>query len=340
MALTDVVGQERVVHFLKQGLITGRIAHAYGFSGPFGVGKRQMALEFAKALNCEQTRGDACDQCRSCQRIEHGNHPEVRWIAPDGQSIKIDQVRKLQRDFSYSPAEGVIRVVIIEQVEGMTNQAANSLLKFLEEPTSRMVAVLLTENIHGILPTIISRCQWVKFPPLSSNQIAKSLVDKGLENPIATISSHLTGGIDEAEAIAKEEGFALLCERVIKWSGEIVSGKSGALITVQSWLVQEASDRGRIERIVDLLLLWLRDLLDERLGREAVIFLGYDEPRRRQSAEWSIRGLVNAMDAIMEARRQLAGPIQSQAVLERLVMAMQGGSTHVISRRSPFPSSG
>ncbi|SDW85241.1 DNA polymerase-3 subunit delta' [Marininema mesophilum] len=340
MALTDIVGQERVIHFLQQGLVSGRISHAYGFAGPVGVGKGQAALEFAKALNCREVVGDACDQCSSCQRIQHGNHPEVRRIVPDGQSIKIEQVRKLQRDFSYSPGEDVTRVVVIEQVESMTTQAANSLLKFLEEPTSRLVAILLTENIHALLPTIISRCQWVHFPPLAPDKIAVRLVSEGLDVDLSRIASRLAGGIPEAELIVKEEGFALLCERVIKWGGEIVSGKSGAILSVQTWMIQEDSNRGKIERMIDLLLLWLRDLLDEKLAREPVIFLRYGETRRRQSAGWSVSGLIDAMDAVMEARRQLAGHIQPQAVLERLVLAMQGGSTHVNSRRSPFQASG
>ncbi|MFC4075568.1 DNA polymerase III subunit delta' [Salinithrix halophila] len=340
MALTDMIGQDRVVRLLKQGLASGRVAHAYCFTGPRGVGKAGAAMELAKALNCENQDGEACGKCRQCQRIEHRNHPGVRDLSPDGQTIKIDQVRRLQRDFAYSPAGGGTRVIIIRQAETMTLQAANSLLKFLEEPVSRMVAVLVTENVNAILPTILSRCQLLRFSSLAPDHIAQRLLEKGVDKDCARIASRLAGGIPEAEALAREDGFALLCERVIKWSGEIVSGKSDALLTIQMQLLNEEPSREQLERTLDLLLLWLRDLMYEQLGREGTVFIRYGDTRRRQASRWTFASLTKGMESVMEARRQLAGPVQPQAILEQMVLAMQGGSTHVISRRSPFQASG
>lgn len=340
MSFKNVVGQDRTVHLLQNGLRFRRIAHAYCFAGPKGVGKEQTAWQLAKALNCREMEDDACDHCLNCRRIEHGNYPEVMMVAPEGQTIKIDQMRQLQKNFSYSPATDVTRVIIIQDAEKMTVQAANSLLKFLEEPTSRMVAVLLTTNANAILPTIRSRCQMLSFQALSPIHIAKALEKEGVEMGLARVAAHLSSGLDHAREQVTQEGFALLCERVIKWSGEIVSGSSEALVTIQTLILAEAG-REQVETSLDLLLLWMRDILQDRVGRnvEPVMEL-WSDIRRHQSSQWTSSRLMHGMNAVMNARRQLAGPLQPQAILEQMVLAIQGGTTNVISRRSSFQASG
>ncbi|WP_169713797.1 DNA polymerase III subunit delta' [Paludifilum halophilum] len=335
MSLNEVFGQQQVVQLLKRGLRTGRIAHAYCFAGPRGVGKTRTAQQLAKALNCLNGKEDACDECIHCQRIDHGNDPGVMKVSPDGQTIKIDQVRAIQRAFSYSPPENATRVIMIEHADAMTVQAANSLLKFLEEPTSRMVAILITENLHALLPTIRSRCQLLRFPALSPERIAQYLKEEGYDPETSRIAAHLAAGLDDARGRMEEDEFALLCERVIKWSGEIASGSSEALVSVQTQILE--TGRERLETVLDLLLLWLRDLLNDRLGREEQpVFARWSESRRRQSSRWTIDRLTDGMHAIIDARRQLAGPVQAQAVLERMVLVMQGGAVNAVSRRSPF----
>jgi DNA polymerase-3 subunit delta' len=341
MAFGDVVGQEQVVRFLQNGLRTGRVAHAYAFVGPSGTGRKQMAMELAKALHCERLSDDACGECRNCRRIDHGNHPDVMVIAPDGQSIKIEQVRQLQRAFQYSAEKGATRVAILEQADKLTVQAANSLLKFLEEPSLRMVVVLIVENVHALLPTIRSRCQLLRFAPLPPHVIAQSLEREGIPPTLARIAGHMSQGLGQARKLACGDGFALLCERVIKWSEELLSNRSAALVTLQTeWMDQEAS-KETLETILDLMLLWLRDLLRVKLGSAGEpVFTDWSAVRERQIAQWTTSHLIHAMESILHARRQLAGPMQPQAVLDQMVLVMQEGSVHVGSRRSPLQTSG
>ncbi|PTM54847.1 DNA polymerase III subunit delta' [Desmospora activa] len=337
----DVNGQERVIRILKKAIALNRITHAYCFAGPRGVGKERTALALAQALNCEVQGEKPCGTCRTCRQIQHGNHPDVRGVDPEGASIKIGQMRHLQQQFSFRSTAEVTRVVIIRQAEKMTLEAANSLLKFLEEPTARMVAILLTEQPHAILQTILSRCQLLRFAPLSPDTITAQLMKEEADPRLAPVVSHLVSGVNEARELLQLDKFALLCEQVIKWGEEIASGRSNALVSVQTRLLAEKEWGARLEVVLDLLLWWLRDVMNHRLNREKqAVFASWSESCRRQASMWTMSDLVRGMEIVVQARNELAGNVQPQAVLERMVLAMQGGAHHVGSRWSPLSRSG
>lgn len=340
-SFADVHGQERVIRILKKAIAHNRITHAYCFAGPKGVGKEQTAFTLAQALNCEDDDEKPCGTCRFCRQIQHGNHPDVCRLEPEGASLKIDQMRRLQQQFSFRPAANVTRVVIIRQAEKMTLEAANSLLKFLEEPTARMVAILLTEQPHAILPTILSRCQLLRFAPLLPDAINGQLIAEGAEPRLAMVASHLVSSVQDARELLQQDKFALLCEQVIKWGEEIASGRSDALVSVQTRLLAEKEWSERLEILLDLLLWWLRDVMYQQLKREQqAVFVSWSESRRRQASMWTMSDLVRGMETVVQARHELAGNVQPQAVLERMVLAMQEGAHHVGSRWSPLSPSG
>ncbi|MDA8354184.1 MAG: DNA polymerase III subunit delta' [Firmicutes bacterium] len=341
MSLKEVAGQERVIRLLKNALKNQRVAHAYCFCGPEGTGKEKTAIEWAKALNCEQPGDDACDRCRSCRQISHGNHPDVIFPERDGQTIGIGQIRELQRRFSYSPPAGTTRVLILRHAETLTLQAANSLLKFLEEPASLWVAILLTENVHNLPPTVLSRCQLIRFQPLHPRRIEAALIEESVNPGAARVAAHLSSSVSEARRLVERDEFAPFCERVIEWIGDIVSGKLDPFVEVQTeWLARD-TDREDIQLLLGLALLWLRDLQHRQLGmEEPPVFSENDDSLRRQASKWTHSGLLNAMDAVIQAQKALTGPVQPQAVLEQMVLAMQGGFDHGVSRGRPFQTSG
>src|SRR5699024_1541278 len=144
-----------------------RLSHAYLIQGTRGTGKRSFARLLAKTLYCTQREGvEPCHACNYCQRIKSGNFPDVYWIKPDGQSIKINQIENLQKEFTYASFETEQKVYVIEDAHTLTVNASNRILKFLEEPKQRTVAIILTENIQSIIPTIRSRCQILDLKPL------------------------------------------------------------------------------------------------------------------------------------------------------------------------------
>ena len=153
----DIIGHNEIIKRLKNIISSGRIANAYVFSGPPEVGKEFVAINFAKSLNCLADTEKPCDKCISCKKIDSGNHPDVRQIKPEGTKLKIDQMRLLQKQGNYRAVEGKYKIYIINESEKMTPEAANSLLKILEEPPGTMVLILITSMYNALLPTIRSR---------------------------------------------------------------------------------------------------------------------------------------------------------------------------------------
>ncbi|MEG2643785.1 MAG: DNA polymerase III subunit delta', partial [Enterococcus sp.] len=156
--------QPIVFRQLQNSFEHGRLAHAYLFEGDQGTGKAALALWFTKHLFCLDLQDNMpCEKCNNCLRINSREHPDVVEIEPDGQSIKVDQIRALQSELTKSGFESAKKVVIIHQAEKMNTNSANSLLKFLEEPPANFMIILETQSLGKILPTIRSRCQIIHF---------------------------------------------------------------------------------------------------------------------------------------------------------------------------------
>ena len=194
----EIIGHHNIVSQLQNAVKSGRIAGAYLFSGIKGVGKETVAMYFARLILCENEDNVdlPCGTCGGCRKIANDNHPDLRIIRPDGAQIKIDQIRELQQEIHYLPFDADRKVYILVNTERMNEEAANSLLKTLEEPPSVSTIVLLTENIESILPTIRSRCQNLPFYPMPQQELAASLMDRfSIEEHTASSIARLSGGV-------------------------------------------------------------------------------------------------------------------------------------------------
>ncbi len=171
------VGNRRVVDILLKAIGQDRLPHALIFAGPSGVGKRTLALLLAQYLNCLDRQAlEPCTRCSSCRKIAAGTHPDVRLIQPDGAFIKIDQVRALIDEIAYQPFEGAYRIAILDGADQMRTEAANCLLKTLEEPPSRSILVLVTSRPYLLLGTIRSRSRMLQFGSIDEAVMADYLV--------------------------------------------------------------------------------------------------------------------------------------------------------------------
>jgi DNA polymerase III subunit delta' len=326
MTWTMFSQQPRAAELLHHSLQNGRLAHAYLFAGPKGAGKKQMALHVAKSLFCPEREADACGACLTCRRIEAGNHPDVLLIEPDGASIKIDQIRALQKEMAMRAVESAHKVYIVEHVDRMTTQAANSLLKFLEEPPAGVVALLLTEHSHAILPTILSRCQIVQFTPLSADVIAERLQAEGVPAGIARAASHITTNLEEARALSQSDWFAQLRNLVIQLVQECKQRNAAALYTIHDLLQKSDKIKEELPLFLDLLILWLRDILYVQVDRHAhLINSDQQDVLQGQALVWTKAELLHGIDLVMETKNRIERNANAQLALERLVLQIQEG---------------
>jgi DNA polymerase-3 subunit delta' len=199
----SIIEQDLPVRLLNTFLQNGTIPHALLFTGIEGVGKESTALAFAMACNCagedsKPTRPESdipCGNCKSCRKIEAGNHPDIIRVKPSGPFIKINQVRSLCQTLAMKPYEARRRVVIITEAQAMNPAAGNALLKMLEEPPLRTILILVATHTSDLLPTIVSRCQQIRFKPISNQHLESVLVERhGLDPGDAIIITTMAGG--------------------------------------------------------------------------------------------------------------------------------------------------
>ena len=180
MSFAEIVGHQKQLEILQQALQHGRLHHAYLFVGEDGVGKRTIALGFAKALHCLAATGDFCDECANCARVRDRNHPDVRIIEPlaGKKEISIQQIRELEKELNFRSFSGKRKVVILDPATLMNLAAQNALLKTLEEPPQDSLLILIASNAGALLPTLRSRCLRVTFGPLARELISGFLVSR------------------------------------------------------------------------------------------------------------------------------------------------------------------
>lgn len=309
---------------LTNSIVKQRLSHAYLLEGPKGTGKLETALQIAKSVFCSQRDGfEPCQACSNCRRIESGNHPNVYTVKPDGLSIKKQQIQDLQEEFSKTGLESNKKVYIIEHAERMTANAANTLLKFLEEPKSETTAVLLTEQSQQILDTILSRCQILTFLPLQKDLLIEQLKEQGASLSLASTAAQLTNNLEEALSFCNEEWFAQARTLVIKLC-EALGKEASSLFFVQEKWIKHFAEKEQLQMGLDMLLLIYKDLLYVQLGEgEKVVF--QDQRALLESLSYSQKRMISALSYILEAKNKLNANVSLPLVLEQLVLRLQEG---------------
>lgn len=316
---------ERLVRMIDK----QRVAHAYLFVGKKGSHKKKTALFFAQSLFCMNKNDyNPCQQCTECRRIERLNHPDVHWLAPEGQSLKIEQVRQLQKEFGYRGMESNQKLVVIESAETMTVQAANSLLKFIEEPYPGTTVILLTENKTSLLPTILSRCQEITFPPPRPDELAEQLMPQCGEE-MARLLSFLTADVEEAVTLYQSNWFADLKKIMIQLTEEVHRKPSKALFLIQDEWMKVVKEKHQTDVGLDMLLFWYKDLLYTKLQMtDKIIYLSHKETIARQALHVSQLYIAHSMEHILEAKRKLHVHVHPQLLLEQLALKLHVRGTN------------
>jgi len=324
MGFNQMIGQTKAKRILQSAIRNNSVSHAYLFSGPSGTGRKAMAMAFAKTLFCTSGGDDACGDCLECRKFEHGNEPDLYIVEPDGASIKIDQIRDLQRELSYRAAEAKRKIYIMEQADKLTPQAANGLLKFLEEPVSPIVAILITDNAYAVLPTIRSRAQLVPFLPMSPGEMLAALLEEGQPAPLARAAVHLASGLAACRAIIQQEGFAETRNQVIQLGKDSIGRLSAAMVTTGQVFKSGAGDK--MEMFLALLVLWYKDLLHVQAGRrDHIVFQDQADWLDKHAFERPAAGWVACMEHALEAGKRARAHVAPQLAIEQFLVNIQEG---------------
>lgn len=320
MTHTVLRQQPELVELFQHTIMEKRLGHAYLFEGSRGTGKQEMARWIAQMLFCEDLQDNQpCQRCNHCHRIVAGEFPDVAEIMPDGQSIKVGQVRELKAELSKSGMEGSRKVYLIHDAEKMTISASNSLLTFLEEPQSDTYLILMTTSKENILPTIRSRCQIVHFQKLNKQVLGETLIAKGVQPENAALLAAITNNQDEALELNQDETFHEAKKKVWRWFQLMMGQDPQAFLFVQMDLMEALKDKKDAQFYLDLLLLYYRDLLYTKYqNQQAVVNRKYMETYENLAAGIRHPEITRQMESILNGKKRLDANVQLQGVLENI----------------------
>jgi DNA polymerase III subunit delta' len=329
----QVIGQDKAVNSLKRSLSEGRLSHAYLFVGPEHVGKMTLAVTLAQALNC--TSADRpCGECSACRRIASGKHTDIYIVrradvseseeSAQRKNITIDQIRELEHSVNLKPYEGGWRVVIIDGAEFMNDEAANALLKTLEEPPESTVFVLLTTDEVALLPTIHSRCRKIELSPLPIQALRQALVERFEAPPErADLLARLSHGAIGWAISATSDGKIL--EERSENLASLISLEDADIIARFEFANKMATLFGKNRVLVrdrlELWLTWWRDLLLMKNGCvEFVTNADRQDILEQQAGKYSLNSISGIIKSIQEAMHQLEQNANPRLTLEVLVL--------------------
>lgn len=329
MGFSEIIGQDRVIRLLRQALRHGRLPHALLFTGLDGVGKLRTALALARVLNCESASlGDACDRCLSCRKMVSGNHPDLLLVEREGQFIRIDRIRDLQRRLRFRPLEGGKRVIVIHDAETMRTEAANALLKILEEPPPDNLFILTAPDSTALLPTIASRCLCLRFQPLTRTAIAAHLRAVHAVSPDrADLVASLAGGsLSRALTFLDEEELNRR-RQLLETTARIKDvAPNEVLATAEKW----SGDRGDLSEDLEWVKMWARDLLVAHLEAartETLINQDLSGQLGAVAARFDSQDIPRLFDTLCALQRALRHQhLNKRSSLEALFFALRAGT--------------
>jgi DNA polymerase-3 subunit delta' len=329
MSFKDVMGHEKPIQFLQRAIAQEKVVHSYLFLGNEGIGKSLVALQFAKALNCleGENRVDGCDRCVSCKKIDHLLHPDVSLIKPEGQTLKVEQVREMQKALAYRPYEGRRRVFVLTAADRMAPYMSNTLLKTLEEPPLHTVIILLANSPKWILPTILSRCQPIRFNPLPSHLVSDWLMrEKGLEEREARLLASLSEGSPGKALEIKEEIAGIPRKELLKgWIGS----KLLSMEAKESWVESLPSQRENLRLILEMAKTLLRDLIVMKTSIEGkgsgLIHSDLAEEMEETARAWDLSSLLKRMEILHHTSQAIKGNANTRLALEAMMLSWAEG---------------
>jgi DNA polymerase-3 subunit delta' len=333
MSWERVKGHEVHVEEFARAVRRGRLAHAYLFTGPAGVGKRLFAIELAKALLCEAPPADgslrACDRCAACVQVEAGTHPDFGYARrpDDAHEFPIELMREVCKSFSLKSARGRGRVVILDDVDDLNEESANCFLKTLEEPPPRSVLILIGSSPDRQLATIVSRCQVVRFAPLSAEQVRDILREHNIDEAMRERLTRLSAGsAGLALALADPDLWEFrraFLDGIAQAPMDSVGLAERCVEFVEAAGKESAAQRNRAHQVVRLLIDFLEDALALSVAAPARRTDAADRTAMEKIvARLSPEQILAVLERCLDSDAQIDRRVQLLLVVEALLDAL------------------
>ncbi len=344
----SILGQEQPVRLLTAFLRKRTIPHALLFLGNEGVGKQAAAMIFAMACNCmPQNSGslsedikrhpkngqttlapvfatDPCGCCKSCRKIQTGNHPDVILVKPSGPFIRIGQIRDLCHILAMKPYEARLRVVIIAHAQAMNPAASNALLKVLEEPPDRTILILTALQASDLLPTIVSRCQHIRFKPIPGHHLEALLVGKKDLGPddAKIIATMARGSLTKALSMISTSDQAGWIPRRNWLINEVAALSSKPLGALLAFAARLAKDKSALADSLEVIKSWFRDLIICKYSPERIFNRDLAEKVQAASDNMVIASILRKIKDVQSAQRHIQANSNLRLTLEVLIMRL------------------
>ena len=315
--LEDYLKEQRVaIKIMKNSILKNKISHAYLIEGDGCKYKSQIALSFAKTLLCPNNyyNNKFCGNCTQCKNIEKNLFSELKIINPDGMWIKKEQLMELQEDFNTKSIQSDKKVYIINDVEKLNISAANSILKFLEEPADNIVAILITNNIYQVLDTIISRCQII------------SLKNKILDgNIVSKIKSSISYNENLFE---NDDVFLEKIDKIINFVNIYEKETINTLLKIKKIWLEEFNDKLLLEFGLDNLILIYKDIINYKLNKKFDIYDIYHEELEKIANCNTILKLLKKIDLISQIKDKIKFNVNSDLLMDKLIISLEKGDSN------------
>ena len=315
--------QPKVVKLLENSIKMNRLSHAYLFEGEAGTKKFETAIYFAQLLLCKNEE-KPCGICSNCKRIKNMIHPNVYIVEPDNNIIRKKQIVELQNEFAKTSVEPGKKIYIIKNIDQINVQAANSLLKFLEEPHPNIHAILTSSNIQKILPTINSRSQVVQFSSVSNEIIEIELLEMGYPELSAKIVSRLTNSANEAVEIASSDFFLDLVEKV-KDINNILATKEEPLVIYfneNSSIIFQ--DKEIIKLFLQILITYQKDLIYHKIENYSKIVFKEELNTINDITKTKTKNrLIDELEDMLNLTSRLNSYINERLALDNLLLRLE-----------------
>lgn len=342
LGFDQIRDQQRPLRLLTSFIRKDRIPHALIFSGIGGVGKKSAALALAMVCNCEdrpttpcladETRKPAadasipiaCNSCRSCRRIMDGNHPDVIRIDPIGSLMRIDQIRNLLDTLAMKPYGSGLRVVVITDAHTMNPEAGNALLKMLEEPPANTVLILTAPQTSDLLPTIVSRCQHIRFRPLTGATLTALLREQAKLPPEdATIAAQIAGGSYARAVKMVQDGWIARRNWIMHEIGALQQQSVAHRLALAEKL---AAMKKHLPDALECILGYYRDLLVWRYHPDKIINRDFSKEIEQSALGLGIGEVIDHIRATQEALKRLSTNANPRLILETLFLQLDAAA--------------